>query len=334
MGEEIQNVLLKIQKKLLEKLTIMFIPHGEEKIYSFHLSGIVILFLFFIFLLLFSMSYNAFLRYQEISHKIRNLKSMFGKSYEYTYQVQRSLLKVESLTKRNITKNLENLYKNKRYKTYTNISYDKTSQFAQQILKKEINIKKELAPGMDYLRSTYYATTIKIYLDFYNNVIKSLGKNIVLNQELYFAIPNGRPVRSNRFRDTSSYGIRLDPVRGNQLEFHTGMDMAGEPREPIVSTADGIVKTVYFDFGYGYTVVIQHPSHYLTLYAHLYQPLVQPDKKVKKGDVIGLMGATGRVTGTHLHYEVILPSETKVDPISFVCLGDHFSKICKTNSEF
>ncbi len=334
MKENIQNLIIKIQKKLLERLTIMFIPHGEEKIYSFHLSWIVITFILFLFVLLLSMSYNAFLRYREISNKINELKSLFGKSYEYIYQVQKSLLKVESIAKKNIKNNLEILYINKNSKFLTNINYDKTSQLAQKTLRNEISSKQELANRIDYLRATYFATAIKMYISKHNQALQSLQENIISNQSIYFQIPNGRPVKHNRFRDTSGYGIRLDPVSTNRLEFHTGMDMAGETGEPIFSTADGIVKNVFFDYGYGYAIVIQHPSNYSTLYAHLYQILVQPDKKVKKGELIGLMGSTGRVTGPHLHYEVILPSGTKIDPISFVCLGDLVSKKCKTNSEF
>lgn len=328
MGEYFKDFINKVQKKLLERITIMFIPHGNEKIYSFHLSWIIIIFLMITFLMLLSIGYNGYIKYQEISKKIKELKQLFGRNYEYTYEVQESLLKAQNLTKRNFQNYLEEFYKKQNLNLPEYINYEVQYKKGEEILKKEIEKKKELMPGTDYLRSTYITKGIQNYLKLYNRILQRLEGSLVRSYELYYKIPNGRPVRQNRFRDTSSYGIRLDPVVGNQLEFHTGIDMAGETREPIFSTADGVVKKVFYDPGYGYTVIIQHFSNYSTLYAHLFQPLVHPEKKIRKGDLIGLMGATGRVTGTHLHYEVILPSGKKIDPFPFVCLSD-FTNRCK-----
>lgn len=322
MKEYFKDFINKVQKKLLERITIMFIPHGNEKIYSFHLSWMIIIFLMITFLMLLSIGYNAYIKYQEISNKIKELKQLFGKNYEYTYEVQGSLLKAQNLTKKNFQTYLEEFYKKQDLNLPSYITYGVQYKKGEEVLKKEIEEKKELMPGTDYLHSTYVIKGIQNYLKLYNKILQRLESSLVGSYELYYKIPNGRPVKQNRFRDTSPYGIRLDPVLGNQLEFHTGIDMAGEMREPIFSTGDGVVKKVFYDPGYGYTVIIQHPSNYSTLYAHLSQPLVLPEKKIRKGDLIALMGATGRVTGTHLHYEVILPSGKKIDPFPFVCLSD------------
>lgn len=310
----------------------MLIPHGNEKIYSLHLSWIVVLFITIILFMLVIFSYNAYSKYREISHKIKKLKNLYGKNYEYTYQIQISLLKSQTIFKKIFATNFKEFYKNQ--KIINHISYEKQYEIGEKNLKKEILTNKELPPGMDYIQPTYISKGIQTTLKVYNQFLSSLEKHITSHQTLYYQIPNGRPVKQNRFRDTSSYGIRLDPVLGNQLEFHTGIDMAGEPREPIFSTADGFVKKVFFDPGYGFTIIIQHPMHYSTLHAHLSQPLVLPNKWVRKGELIGLMGSTGRVTGTHLHYEVILPSGKKVDPFPFICLGDFSSPKCRISSVF
>ncbi|NPA32796.1 MAG: M23 family metallopeptidase [Aquificae bacterium] len=101
---------------------------------------------------------------------------------------------------------------------------------------------------------------------------------------------------------TSHFGWRRI---GRYKEFHAGIDIAAPTGTPVVATADGVVLFSGYVRGYGYVVVIYHGYGFTTLYAHLSGREVRTGEHVAKGKVIGYVGATGRTTGSHLHYEVI-----------------------------
>lgn len=107
------------------------------------------------------------------------------------------------------------------------------------------------------------------------------------------------------FRLTEGFGSRRHPVTGLR-DFHTAVDFGGRFGQDIVATADGIVVTAQYQGYYGNCVTIRHKFGYETLYGHMSRILVTPGKSVKKGDVIGKMGSTGRATGVHVHYAVSL----------------------------
>jgi murein DD-endopeptidase MepM/ murein hydrolase activator NlpD len=102
---------------------------------------------------------------------------------------------------------------------------------------------------------------------------------------------------------TSRMGSRQDPVTGGS-DFHAGLDIAGEKGQPIYATAAGKVLQAGYQGAYGNLVVVDHGFGLETKYGHLSSFTVKPGQSVKRGDVIGRLGATGRATGYHLHYEV------------------------------
>jgi murein DD-endopeptidase MepM/ murein hydrolase activator NlpD len=102
---------------------------------------------------------------------------------------------------------------------------------------------------------------------------------------------------------TSRMGSRQDPVSGED-DFHAGLDIAGEKGQPIYATAAGRISEASYQSGYGNLVVVDHGFGLETKYGHLSSFTVKPGQSVKRGDVIGRLGATGRATGYHLHYEV------------------------------
>jgi murein DD-endopeptidase MepM/ murein hydrolase activator NlpD len=129
------------------------------------------------------------------------------------------------------------------------------------------------------------------------------------------AIPSTEPVRGTNF--TSGYGVRSDPFRG-RAAMHAGIDLAGPIGTPIYATADATVgRSEYNSGGYGNLVELEHGHGIQTRYGHLSKSLVSAGQKVKRGDVIGLMGSTGRSTGSHLHYEVRIDGKA-VNPIPFL----------------
>ena len=114
--------------------------------------------------------------------------------------------------------------------------------------------------------------------------------------------PKGRPALGGWM--SSLYGYRSDPLSGKK-EFHQGVDFAGKLDTPITAVAAGIVIWSGLRFGYGNLVEISHGNGYTTRYAHNRKNLVAVGEKVEKGEIIALMGASGRSTGTHVHFEVL-----------------------------
>jgi murein DD-endopeptidase MepM/ murein hydrolase activator NlpD len=129
-------------------------------------------------------------------------------------------------------------------------------------------------------------------------------------------IPAIQPVMNKDLtRVASGYGVRIDPVY-HVRRMHTGMDFTAPIGTDIYATGNGTVTFVGWKQGYGNTVVIDHGFGYSTLYAHLYKSLVRVGHKVKRGDVIALVGNSGKSTGPHLHYEVRLQNHP-IDPRNF-----------------
>jgi len=115
---------------------------------------------------------------------------------------------------------------------------------------------------------------------------------------------------------TSSYGMRTHPVLGG-MRAHRGIDLAAPTGTPVYATADGVVGKAEWFSSYGLFVQIAHGSELETRYAHMSRLAVGPGERVRKGDVIGYVGSTGRSTGPHLHYEVRVSGEA-VNPIPYM----------------
>jgi len=102
---------------------------------------------------------------------------------------------------------------------------------------------------------------------------------------------------------TSRVGSRPDPITGDK-DFHQGLDISADEGTEVYATADGIVAHAAAEGGYGNLIVLDHGYGLETRYGHLSKYNVKPGDKVKRGDVVGFVGSTGRATGAHLHYEV------------------------------
>jgi murein DD-endopeptidase MepM/ murein hydrolase activator NlpD len=127
--------------------------------------------------------------------------------------------------------------------------------------------------------------------------------------------PFATPVRSG-YRFTSGFGVRRDPKTGGR-RMHEGIDFAGPVGTPLYATADGTVTHAGWQSGYGRLVKIQHEFGIETRFAHLSKINVSVGQRVSRGDRIGDMGASGRVTGPHLHYEVRVGGQA-VNPMIYI----------------
>ncbi|MDR1742392.1 MAG: M23 family metallopeptidase [Dysgonamonadaceae bacterium] len=127
-------------------------------------------------------------------------------------------------------------------------------------------------------------------------------------------VPLGIPYNG---RMTSTFGLRRNPMGGENNEFHTGVDWAGKVGSKIATTASGTIEYAGYRGDYGLCVIVKHDFGYETLYGHLSALKVREGQKVKTGDVIGLLGNTGRSTAPHVHYEVI-HNGRKLNPARFI----------------
>ncbi|MGB3738164.1 MAG: M23 family metallopeptidase [Pontixanthobacter sp.] len=128
------------------------------------------------------------------------------------------------------------------------------------------------------------------------------------------SIPSRMPLDNAAL--TSDYGMRTHPVLGGRRS-HKGVDLAASTGTPIFATADGIVSKAGRFSSYGKYVSIEHGAQLQTRFAHMSRIAVNHGDRVKKGDVIGYVGSTGRSTGPHLHYEVRIAGEA-VNPIPYM----------------
>nr|WP_250890149.1 M23 family metallopeptidase [Sphingobium nicotianae] len=128
------------------------------------------------------------------------------------------------------------------------------------------------------------------------------------------SIPSRQPVDSVSL--TSSFGTRSDPFNGHK-RMHQGIDIPGPLGTPIYATADGIVTRAEWSNGYGNLVEINHGNGLETRYGHMSKLIAQPNERVRRGQLIGLMGSTGRSTGSHLHYEVRIAGAA-VNPMPYI----------------
>ncbi|WP_082441848.1 M23 family metallopeptidase [Sphingomonas sp. Leaf33] len=126
-------------------------------------------------------------------------------------------------------------------------------------------------------------------------------KKLDTTESTVISIPSAHPVASLSF--TSNFGVRSDPFRGTAA-MHAGVDIPGPIGTPVYATADGVIGRAERAGGYGNLVEINHGKGIETRYGHLSKILVAPNTRVSRGQLIGLMGSTGRSTGSHLHYEV------------------------------
>ena len=153
-------------------------------------------------------------------------------------------------------------------------------------------------------------------------VVQSRSLDEIVNlardkEELLASIPAIMPVKNEHLkRMASGYGWRTDPFT-KVRKFHYGMDFSAPRGTPVYAPGDGVVKRAdNRSSGYGRHIRIDHGFGYTSLFAHLYKYNVKRGQRVKRGDLIGFVGSTGRSQGPHLHYEIFKDGD-KINPLNF-----------------
>jgi murein DD-endopeptidase MepM/ murein hydrolase activator NlpD len=203
---------------------------------------------------------------------------------------------------------------------------------------KEIEDQKEIATIMS-MNNSQLVSSITRTIDNLNNRIKvqNVSYNeidgLIKNKESLLAhTPAIQPVSNKDLsRIASGFGYRIDPVY-KTIKMHAGLDFAAPQGTPIYATADGTVSTSgNTGNGYGNHVIIKHGYGYETLYGHMVKVKSRAGETVKRGEVIGWVGSTGKSTGPHCHYEVH-KNGNKIDPVYFFyndLSPDQFDRLLK-----
>lgn len=152
-------------------------------------------------------------------------------------------------------------------------------------------------------------------------LLSDIDRAVLLNS-IVDLLPLSTPMRS--YQLTSGFGRRTDPFNG-RLAIHPGLDFSGSMNSPIMTTNDGKVIYAGRKAAYGNVVDVEHAFGVVTRYAHMSSIAVEVGQKVKKGDVVGRQGSTGRSTGAHLHYEVRI-NDHPVNPQKFLQAGEYVSE--------
>jgi len=188
---------------------------------------------------------------------------------------------------------------------------------------KQLEKRKELqmVAGMD--QSELTNQLFKTLNTLYNRVInqessyKEIERMVRNKEKLLASTPAIQPISNKDLnRLSSGFSYRIDPIY-KTVKFHTGLDFSAPQGTPIYATAQGVIRIAgNLGNGYGNHVVINHGYQYSTLYGHMYKIKVRAGQSVKRGEVIGYVGNSGKSTGSHLHYEV-LKGKKHLDPIYF-----------------
>ena len=149
--------------------------------------------------------------------------------------------------------------------------------------------------------------------DLLDRGLQSISTELAERLQLAAATPSISPVRGLL---TSSYGYRSDPVTG-QRALHRAIDISTSPGQPVKATAEGVVLRARRNGRLGNSVDLSHGHGVVTRYGHLASYDVEPGQRVRRGEVIGFVGNTGRTTGFHLHYEVRVEGQP-VNPLAYI----------------
>ena len=183
--------------------------------------------------------------------------------------------------------------------------------------KNEVKLVQRMGETELVKSMTSQLNNLSLRLAYQDQSYVSIADMVKNKAKLLNAIPSIQPVSNkNLNRIASGFGYRIDPVYKDRRP-HQGLDFTAPQGTPIYATADGTVKEVGFTTsGFGNRVVINHGYGYETLYGHMYRFKARVGQQVKRGEVIGYVGNTGKSTGPHCHYEVHRGGRP-VDPIYY-----------------
>ncbi len=322
------NILTYLLKKSRQRITLMFIPHQDSHIYSLQLNYSIIFFISTLFLSLFFFASTAFYYQLEATAEREILIERYGSLLEYTVKVDHE---VEANYKKlkEIKSFLKEIADHMSIPSKKNFDLDLFSNPLNKKTKKKENTNLVLSPRIDFLPPVYRLQKAMLFGKTYSYLLNSIHhRSEIFN--VFYNMPMGRPfLNFYNLHDTSGFAKRIDPISRIGSEFHNGFDTAGEIGTPIYSTAPGWVQQSGYNEGYGNSIVVRHSNGYFSAYAHLSSIKAREGEYVQRGSRLGSMGKTGRVTGSHLHYEIRIGPHTRVNPLEYICAKDYTTTTCR-----
>jgi murein DD-endopeptidase MepM/ murein hydrolase activator NlpD len=192
-----------------------------------------------------------------------------------------------------------------------------SARVKEMLAKNEIRLIQSLSNTELIENMRNQLNNLSLRMSFQSKSFVEITTMVKNKEKLLRAIPAIQPISNkNLKRVASGFGYRIDPLY-KDFRLHAGLDFSAPTGTPIYATSDGVVQSAGFSTdGYGNKVVINHGYGFQTLYAHMVRVKAKAGQTVKRGEVIGYVGSTGKSTGSHLHYEVIKRG-AKVDPVYY-----------------
>lgn len=279
-----------------EKMTIMFIPHDEKKIFNFQISKFTISFFVILFTIVLTTSSFAYLKNNQVKTEEEKLLQDYR-------EIRQELKEYEQLTGQisilmnEIRPDIEEMYEIAQGTEKDSDIWTRFHQFQEEKVSSVDGDEPDHVPADVYelqkLRSDILCAT---------STLKTVSNFVDVRSKVINDTPSIIP---NHGHITSLFGWRRSPF-GFGRDFHTGIDIAAPEGTPIYATAPGKVIAVGWSGGYGLAVKIQHKYGFVTIYGHNTRVAVTQESYVKKGQLIAYVGHTGAATGNHCHYEIRL----------------------------
>lgn len=289
-----------------EKMTVMFIPHDEKKIFNFQISKFFISFFVLLFLVVVVSSSYAIIKNQSIKREEERLLLNYKDIRSHLIRFERHTNHIADLFEE-IKPYIEDLYElaaGNESSTDSIWEAAESSDPSFEELKKLRTVLPDEVFTLRDLQRELLCTT---------NAVKSVKNFIDVRTKVINETPSIVP---NNGHITSLFGWRRSPF-GFGRDFHTGIDIAAGTGTPIRATAPGEVASTGWSGGYGNMVRVQHKYGFETVYAHCSSIIVGKGQKVGRGQVIAYVGQTGNATGSHCHYEVRLGT-VQINPYPYM----------------
>jgi len=339
------SVRKRIREKGNERITFLVIPHNDKAIVNMQLSNYVIALGIFSLLFVILMSFFAVSMQRNIqgeADQLQNRDRAYVKERElyvrkyHEMAVQQNFFKKQFgrlVVQAKLFDGDEQIFIENGVLHDTAVQmldiegedYAKSLSYRENRTIKFLNFDTTLkiAQGKSQEEGFYFYPEITLYrklkldLKQTKSVVTMLQQLMKEREIVQEALPYYWPLAGGHF--TSFFGGRISPF-GNSRDFHTGVDLAEAPGTPIYAAADGRVTSCGMSGGYGLSVRLAHSFGFQTLYGHMSSIHTSCGAWVKKGQQIGRVGATGRATGPHLHYEVRI-IDHPVNPMPYLTSG-------------
>lgn len=349
LAQNIKRKLLATRKKIREKgqerITFLVIPHNDKAIVNMQLSNNLIAMGIFSLVLIIVMSIFAVSLQRNIqveADQLQNRDRAYLKERELYVRKYHEMVVQQKFFKKQFGKlvvqakmfeNNEPVFidSDTHHETAVHMLDSEGEEYAKSLSYRENRTIKflnfdttlKIAQGKSQEEGFYFYPELTLYrqlkldLGHTKNVVSMLQQLLKERAIVQEALPYYWPLAGGHF--TSFFGSRISPF-GNSRDFHTGVDLAEATGTPIYAAADGRVTSCGMSGGYGLAIRLTHSFGFQTLYGHMSSINAYCGAWVRKGQQIGRVGATGRATGPHLHYEVRI-TDHPVNPMPYLTSG-------------